>query len=238
MRLIPQSIHVARVLPGKGVRKPVNRKSLALMGPLSGMILAAFSGCNLLLMQLGLLSGGGLVPPEYEGLEGQRVAVVCVSDSAIYGVGHEAELLARSTARMLGDRVKKIEIIRHDEIDDWIDKNDWNELDYREVGKGVKADRVVAIDLAGFRLHESQTLYRGQASVTVKVLDMTQGGKEVFRRTLPDIKFPANGVYHSTETTEEAFRRAFLQVISQQVSRFFFEHDLSENFGRDPATLG
>jgi hypothetical protein len=195
-------------------------------------------GCNLLLMQMGLLSGGGIVPAEYEGLEGQRVAVVCVSDNSTYGVGIESDLLARGSATILGERVKKIEVIRHDEVEDWIDKNDWDEVDYREIGKGVRADKVVAIDLSGFRLHEGQTLYRGKAAVTVKVFDMRDGGKEVFRRTLPSITYPTNGAYHSSETTEDSFRRSFLQVIAQQAMRFFFEYNLSENYGRDPAILG
>ena len=29
----------------------------------------------------------------------------------------------------------------------WIDNNDWNQLDYREIGRGIKADMVLAIDL-------------------------------------------------------------------------------------------
>jgi hypothetical protein len=200
-------------------------------------LVAVAAGCNMLLLQLGMLSGGGLVPPEYDGLAGQRVAVICVSDNSTYGVGIESDLLARGVAKTLGERVKKIDVVRQDQVDDWIDKNDWNEVDYRDVGKGVKADKVVAIDLAGFRLHEGQTLYRGRASVTVKVFDMKDGGKEVFRRKLPEITFPVNGVYHSGETSEERFRRAFLQVIAAQAARYFFEHDMAENFGRDPAVL-
>jgi hypothetical protein len=188
-------------------------------------------------MQLGLLSGGGVVPPEYPGLEGQRVAIICVSDNFSYGNGRESELLARGIGRILSEHVKKIEVIRHDAVADWIDKNNWNELDYREVGKGVKADKVVAIDLAGFRLHDGPTLYSGRASVTVRVLDIKDGGKEAFRRTIPEIKYPANGVYHSSETSEDVFRRSFLQVIAHQSARYFFEYDLAENYTRDPAAL-
>ena len=202
------------------------------------LVFVSTSGCNLLLTQLGYWSGGNLIPAEYAGLEKQRVAIVCVSDNASYGVGTESELLARGVAGILKQHVKEIDVVRQDEIADWIDKNDWSEVDYREVGKGVKADRIIAIDLAGFRLYEGQSLYRGRAAVTVTVYDLADGGKEVFRRPLPEIRFPANGVYHSSETTETAFRRAFIKVISAQVARYFYDYDMVDTYGRDPIDVG
>lgn len=217
----------------------MNKQSLRIGVVICGAALTvAATGCKLTLMQLGLLSGGGVVPPEYTGLEGKRVAVICVSGNSSYGIGIESELLARGVASVLKEHVKEIELIRHDEVADWIDQNGWDEVDYRDVGRGVKADKIVAIDLENFRLHEGQTLYSGRANVAVRVLDMTKDGDEVFRRNLPEIKFPANGAYHATETTEAAFRKAFLQTIAEQVGHYFYEYDMAENYGRDPASLG
>lgn len=201
-------------------------------------VVIGISGCGLLLSQIGYWSGGNLLPAEYDGLKGQRVAVVCVSDNTSYELGTESELLARGVAVILKERVKDVDIVRQDEIADWIDQNDWNEVDYREVGKGVKADKVVAIDLSGLQLHEGESLYRGRATVRLTVFDLTSGGREVFRRPLPEIKFPSSGVYHSSETSETAFRRMFIQVIAQQVARYFYEFDRADTYGRDPAQLG
>jgi hypothetical protein len=69
------------------------------------------------------------------------------------------------------------------------------------------------------------------------VFDMTDGGKQVFRRQLPEIKFPTTGVYHSSETSETAFRREFIQVIARNVSHYFHEYEMQEYYGRDPASL-
>lgn len=215
-----------------------NNKNSILATTCVALLIASASGCNLLLTQLGYWSGGNLISAEYAGLEGKRVAVICVSDNASYGVGTESEGLARGVASILKEHVKEIDIVRQDEIADWIDKNDWNEVDYREVGKGVHADRIIAIDLAGFRLYEGQSLYRGRASVTITVFDLADGGKEVFRRPMPEIRFPANGVYHSSETSETAFRRAFLQIIAEHVARYFYDYDMIDTYGRDPAELG
>src|SRR5687768_164947 len=169
------------------------------------ILVTANTGCVGFLAQLGYWTGGNLVPAEFDGLEGERVAVVCVSSNAAYGVGVEAELLSRGVDSILKENVEKIDIVGQDEIADWVDKNDWDEIDYREVGQGVKADKVVAIGISDFRLYEGQTLYRGRANVKVTVFDMKDGGKEVFRRQLPEVRFPNAGVYHSSETSETAF---------------------------------
>lgn len=212
-------------------------RPLAAVCLLLPLLCLASTGCVGILAQMGYWAGGNLVPAEYKGLEEQRVAVVCISSNASYGVGIEAELLARGVSTILKENVKKIEMVGHDEIADWIDKNDWNEIDYREVGRGVKADRVVAIDVSGFRLYEGQTLYRGRAQVTVTVFDMEEGGKEAFRRQLPEVKFPTTGVYHSSETSEAEFRRAFIAVIAKQVAHYFYDFDMADRYGRDPASL-
>jgi hypothetical protein len=204
---------------------------------LAAIFLASHCGCVGMLAQMGYWTGANLIPAEYEGLENERVAVICVSSNASYGVGIEAELLARGVSSILKENVKGIDLVEHDEIADWVDKNDWDEVDYREVGRGVKASKVVAIDLSGFRLYEGQTLYRGRAVVTVTVLDIEEGGKEAFRRQLPEIKFPTTGVYHSSETSETAFRRAFLQVVARQVGHYFHDYDPIDRYNRDPASL-
>lgn len=222
---------------------PKNSASFFVRGTIAGFFLVTLSllmvnaGCVGLLAQMGYWTGANLVPAEYDGLEDQRVAVVCVYKKASYGVGVEAELLARGVERMLKENVEKITVIGQDEIADWVDKNDWDEIDYSEVGRGVKADKIVAIDVSDFQLYEGQSLYRGRAKVLVRVFDMTEGGKEAFRRQLPEIKFPITGVYHSSETSETEFRRSFLEVIARQVGRYFYDYDMAERYGRDPASL-
>lgn len=204
---------------------------------LLALVLASTTGCVGLLAQIGYWSGANLVPAEYTGLEKSRVAVICVSSNAAYGVGIEAELLSRNVTRILQERVKDIKLVSQDEIGDWVDQNDWDEVDYREVGRGVKADKVVAIDISGFRLYEGQTLYRGRAEVTVTVYDIKEGGKEVFRRKMPEIKFPTSAAYHSSETTESVFRQLFIDVVARQIGHYFHEYDMADRYGRDPASL-
>ncbi len=192
--------------------------------------LIATSGCNLL-PHIAYVAGGTMVPPQYKGLEEARVAVVCVSDGASYGLGNESERLARSVAMILGERVPDIDIVRWAEIADWIDRKGWDEIDYREVGRGVKADRVVAIDLSGFQVREGASLYKGRADLIITVFDMKAGGKEVFRREITDFSYPPNGPYHAAEITESKFSKLYLKVLAGEVAKFFHEYDMIDNFG-------
>ena len=80
-------------------------------------------------------------------------------------------------------------------------------------------------------------LYRGRASVTVTVYDLEDSGKEVFRRPLPEIRFPENSVYHSSETSESSFRRAFIKVIAEKIARYFYDYDMAETYGNEPVDV-
>lgn len=195
------------------------------------------SGCAGLLSTLQLVGGKNLAPAEYKDLEGQRVAVVCVSDNSSYGSGSESLLLAREVSLILRANVKDVELVRADEIADWIDRKGWDEIDYREIGRGVKADRVVAIGLAGFSIREGASLYKGRADVSVSVYDMTDSGHEVFRKSVPEFGFPATGPYPVGDVSEVQFRRAFLTTLSQHVARYFYAYDLAEDFSRDTAFI-
>jgi hypothetical protein len=213
----------------------IRRRHLLWAGIAVGVL--PLSGCAGLLAQLSYIAGGALVEPEYKGLEEQKVAVVCVSDSSSYGIGNEGELLSRGVAKLLQQNVKEIKVIEWSKVADWIDRN-WNEIDYREVGRGVKADRVVAIDLKGFRIHEGSVLFKGRADLTVAVYDMTQDGREVYRRDISEFTFPVNSHYHATETSENRFRRQFLAVLSREVAKRFYPYEINEDFGGDPTFVG
>ena len=119
------------------------------------------SGCIGLLAQMAYWSGSGDKPAEYEGLEGKRVAVICVSESSSFGLGTDSLYLSCAVGSLLKQNIKEVTLVRSDEIADWIDRHDWNEIDFAEVGRGVEADMVVAIELSAFSLYEGQTLYRG-----------------------------------------------------------------------------
>ncbi|MCA9120217.1 MAG: hypothetical protein H6822_33755 [Planctomycetaceae bacterium] len=195
------------------------------------------SGCVGLLSTMRWLGGGNPMPAEYSDLKGKRVAVVCVSEDSSYGTGSESLLLAREVSTILKKSVKDIDLVRADEIADWIDREGWDEIDYREIGRGVKAERVVGVGLAGFSIREGASLYKGRADINVSVYDMEDGGHEVFRKSVPEFSFPATGPYPVGDLSEVQFRRAFLKTLAQHVARHFYAYDPVEDFSRDTAFI-
>jgi len=196
-------------------------------------ILAALGisvGCSLV-PHIAYVAGGTMTAAQYKGLEEARVAVVCVSDGSSYGAGNESERLARGIAKILQERVPDIDVVRWSEIADWIDRKGWDEIDYREVGRGVKADRVVAIDLTGFRVREGGSLFKGHADLIVTVFDMTKGGQEVFRKEITDFTFPSTGPTHATDTNESKFTGQYLRVLAREVAKHFHQYDMIDEYG-------
>lgn len=207
---------------------------------LAALLLAIFliPGCVGLASQMLYVLHGIRAPAEYDGLEGKRVAVVCLCNTSAYGTGAEASILAKQVEMHLKREVRKIELVPQSEIEDWIDNNGWNELDYREVGRGVKANQVLAIDLNMRGLYEAQTLYKGRAEVTMTVYDLENKGEVAYRSTLPEVVFPTTGMYYTTDVKESTFRNAFLQYLGQTVAKRFYAYETKEDYGRDAALLG
>lgn len=203
------------------------------------VVVATSGGCAGFTAQLIYwVKGGHTINAEFDDLQGKRVAVVCVSSGSSYGPNSVGSLLQRSVATILSEKGGEIEVIHQDDIADWIDTNGWDEMDYREIGRGVDAERVVAIDIDGLRLHEGRTLYKGRVDLTISVYDMEQDGKVVFRRTIPEFTFPRNGARHATEMSEARFRTLFVTVLAQHVAKYFCEYHLEEEFARDALLLG
>ncbi len=190
------------------------------------------SGCNMLHLAYYVIKGNK-VPAEFDGLKGKRVAVVCVSSSSSYGVDSETTLLANTMALVLRQRVPHISLVPQDEIADWIDNNSWDQLNYQQIGRGVKAEMLVVVELASFRYRDDATLYQGKADVAVKVFDMQASGDMVWSNREPDFCFPANGGYHTTEMSESRFKREFIKVLAEQAAQHFYDYEFEESVARD-----
>ncbi len=186
--------------------------------PWAVLALAAAGGCVGTLANLMNVAQGNVVPANYTGLKGKRVAVICVSNSEAFGPSFASIALAGQVGKLLKSNVSDVTIVDPQKIADWIDRHDWDYLDYKEVGRGVDAEMVVAIDLDTFSLHEGKTLYKGRADLEVVVYDMKQAGKEVFSYTPTQIQFPENTGAHTTDMSEETFRRQFLSVIASRIA--------------------
>jgi len=206
----------------------------AFLGLLAAVLLTAGSGCSTLLTAAYVLMPED-TPAEFAGLKGKHVAVVCKPiielEFADAGSGRQ---LASVVGSLLQQNVRKARVIDQQEVARWIDEHAW--VDYPTVGKALDADMVVGIDLEEFRLHEGTTLYRGRATIHVRVFDVA-AGKVVFEKRLDDFQFPSDGAVPSSDRSEPQFRGMFLQILGARIARSFHAYDSRTTFAEENLTF-
>lgn len=190
------------------------------------MCLSALPGCTMLATGLWIMNPNDRTAL-YDGLKKSRVAVICRPHTALalqhYGADRE---LAAAVTRKLRDHVKDIECVDADEILDWKDEHQLESLS--EFGKAMQADTVVVIDLSDFKLYQGKSMFQGGASAEVTVFNVAEDHTVFNAEPLEVVYPPENGVpfdLASQKTAENRFRRKFISVLSDQISRNFYAYD-------------
>ena len=195
------------------------------------------AGCVGFLSQMIYTLKGHEVEPAYKGLNGKRVAVVCVSDNSAYGPDTLTYLVSQAVGIRLANGLDKgSQVIAPARIEEWIDNNNWNESEYVELGRGIKADMVVAIEIASYSLTEGSTLFKGQADTTITVYDIEKDGQVPYSTTPQHFVFPKHG-RPAIQTSEREFEAFYLSQLTTMISNHFLVHDELESFARDAATM-
>jgi hypothetical protein len=198
--------------------------------------LVTLSGCMQMLLTGAFLFKGMETPAEFEELKGSKTAVVCRPLVELqYSSSDAADQVAREVGTMLRQRVKKIELVSPQKIEQWVDEHEWDNFD--EVGRATKADFVVGIELEEFSLYQGQTIYQGRARVHMTVHDMKKNGDVVYEKALPSIVYPPSAGLPTSERTEEQFRREFTQVVADRIGRSFYSWDHRDDAAMDSRAL-
>ncbi len=176
--------------------------------------------------------GMDMIPPEYEGLEDLTVAVVTISDSSSYTRDQKSSELSSFVGKILAREIKDVKIVRNDKISHWRDTNGWDSLDFADIGKGVKADKVIGIELGNFSLRDGPTLYCGTSDVSITVIDVATGEVD-FTKSLEEYRYPTMAGQHTSETTESRFRKLYLQTLAEEIGRSFHPYDMSDRVAAD-----
>ena len=215
--------------------RPSFRQGIALVVALAVAVLPAL-GCQSVLVTAMYLIHGTDVDADFPGLKGKKVAVVCRPLVTLqYRDSNAGRELAQQITLLLEKEVPKIQMIDQRKVAKWTDENTWE--DFSEVGKALKADMVVGIDLESFSIFLGQTLYQGKANATIKVFDCHKGSKLVFEKAIPQSIYPPNIGVSTSERTEAEFRREYLLVLANQLARHFYSHDPYADLGQDAQSL-
>ena len=200
--------------------------------------LSVASGCTSLLSTVLWVTGADRIPAKFDGLREKRVAVVCRPVAALtYGRSHVAKDLARQVGRRLRANVRKIEVIEHRKVAEWLDESPSDDYEYVELADALEADMVVVIELKNFDILQGQTLYQGKADVDLAVYDCTEGSKMVYEEELPQSVYPPISGVETSAKPESEFRREYLHVLAEQIGRYFYPHDPRADFAMDARAL-
>ena len=203
---------------------------------LASAVMASFGGCQAAMATAMYLIKGTDVDPEYAGLKGKKVAVVCRPITELnYANSTVGRDLVQQMSKLLQERVPKIKVVDAQKVNKWCDENTWEE--YVEVGKALKADVVIGVELEKFSIYQAQTLYQGKANAMVRVYDCKDGGKVVFEKILPQTVYPPNAFIQTSDVQESEFRREFVGVLADQIARHFYSHDPYADLGQDNSAL-
>jgi hypothetical protein len=192
------------------------------------------TGClsGILATGIYMWQGGNVVPAECNALEDERVVVVCRPPASHeYRNAGAARAIGARVSAMLEQNVDGIDVVSPKEVDNWVDEQDWE--NFKDLGRSVKATRIVYIELDDFDLYRGKTLYQGTADINVEVYDMKERGKMVWDRRLGQVLYPRNSGIPAADKPVQAFEREYVEVISRQIAEHFYKHDPNANFALD-----
>ena len=217
----------------------MDRRSLSLRRPAVVWSLILLSivavGCKSGLESFALLYEGYDIPAEWDNLKGKKVVVVCkLLTGDEFSNAAAARTLTEIVCENLKTRVKDIHVIESQKVNKLLDEKGID--DYLEIGKALKADKVVGIDIQSFSVLDGQTLFRGRSQVKIRVYDVAEKHEE-WHKSPPEILYPSLASTPTTDCTEIEFRNRFLAVIAEQIGRCFYPHDRHEDTARDATII-
>ncbi|MCC6491714.1 MAG: hypothetical protein IT424_01695 [Pirellulales bacterium] len=195
---------------------------------------AASTGCIGSIIATGIYfwHGGNVVPAECEALENERVVVLCRPPASYeYRNAGAARAIGSRVSTMLEANVKGVDVVSPKEVDNWVDEQDWD--NFKDLGRSVKATRIVYIELDDFDLYKGKTLYQGTADVSISVYDMEDRGKLVWERRLGQVLYPKNSGIPAADKPAPVFEREFVAMLARQIAEHFYKHDPNAMFALD-----
>jgi hypothetical protein len=214
---------------------------LLVLAAASGVV-ASQGGCRNALATVVYFIKGTDVDPDFAGLKDKTVAVVCrPAQSLQFGSSSVATEVAAEVGKHLKEHLRgKIKVIPSRDVDNWIDENSHGEDDFADIGAALQADMVLGIELEAFELNQGQTLWQGRSQVRLKVLDMSiedERDRVVFEKIMPQVVYPPNAGIPVHERSEDAFRREYVNALSDTIGRYFYPHDPSQTFAQDASAF-
>jgi hypothetical protein len=166
--------------------------------------------------------------------EGKKVIVVCSTPHAIKAQfpALEIDLLEQIARDLKGHGVM---VVNPDEVAKWMDDHGGFNEDPQELAEHFDADLIIHADLSKFSYLEenSPTLFRGRANGDVRVYEVVKGKDEAKRVRQIFVSeyvsvYPQQYPVSQQNMSEATFRKRYLDQVSAQISRMFYDYRSSD----------
>jgi hypothetical protein len=111
---------------------------------------------------------------------------------------------------------------------------DWHTMDRAEIGRHFEADYVIYLEIAAVSLYEqrsSNQLYRGQADITISLIDVNNPDEEMEQREF-SCTYPGEGrgPVPVEDKSLAAFKLEFFGTVATKLSWHFTSHPTDEDY--------
>ena len=139
-----------------------------------------------------------------------------------------AEMRRRSIANK-----EKVKFIPTAKVRSLMNQTAGNTLSPREIGKKLKADVVINLEINSISLYEKGSfnqLFRGKTEIAITCVELTKPADEGTHQVIYSHEYPgARGPIDAGNSSVLEFRTKFLDVIAQDVARYFIAYSSEEN---------
>lgn len=199
----------------------------------AGVMIVSSTGCIGAMAQILYVIRGHKTPAEFEGLAGKKIAVVVVSDASAYGADTLTYTVGKAISIDLANNLKKSSVVPPSRIEAWMDQNGFEESDFLEIGRGVDAEMVVAVEVGSYTIHDGATMFKGQSDLTVSVYDVKRD-QMVFSKGPREFVFPKTG-RPRIQTSDRKFEQFYLARMTKHISHLFYSHDQLDSIAEEAA---
>ena len=198
------------------------------------LLLALFvGGCNIFGHTAYVLFGrtGKDVEAEYEGLAGEKVAIIiAVADEVDYNYPGARMNIALAVAKAIGQNVKDVEFVAQEKVQAFQQSQpDWIGMPMSEIAGRFGAGRVLYLDVYQFDMYErhSKYLLRGQISATVRVYERKGSNTDqaVYRGEAETL-FPKHQPITAGDTAMLKVQTNTIDSFAEQMARKFYDHEV------------
>ncbi len=210
-------------------------RHLILLGLLS-LMLTSSVGCNLLAYPAYIIAGGGekKVKAAYKGLNNQTIAILIAADPDVEArYPQSATAISLGISRFIGEHVENTRFIASDLIDAYKMKNlEWYTLPMGQVGRDLKADRILYLDLYQYDMYEpgSIQLLHGQIAATLKVYEINSNRPDSPVCKLPvQAEYPSGAPVAASDTALWSVTQKTTLLFADNVAKKFYDHKVNNS---------